>query len=370
MSTNGNKTKEVKQTFSPKIKFHDLEKIADPHIEIESDAFYALVETIAAQCKPSFQDQYESKWSYFYLPLKRDGKLICTAVSLFLDYKKRFHVTFVDIARYGGVTINKGANPVPEDYQLIFAEISRFLPLVQAQGVALIEALYPYAWRSGRIKRKYVVEPSRLIAKTEGEALLAAYQKHVDKGLTIRAISLNDYLQTAEICYRSAFAEDIKKLLRQMDASEITPARLHKQWADGRHGGMLLLKDPDSTQEFMAWYLGRKWEGAHPFEIVYSGNVHGITLYPPDEDELHYRLTVTDPWYNDAFLKMVAALIENNVPFIVYSLNEIVDYCVGEAYLPVNSMSMREMPFRYNHTPAEKKQYFSHIEWDALQMLE
>lgn len=88
---------------------------------------------------------------------------------------------------------------------------------------------------------------------------------------------MNDYLETAAICYRAAFPEDIEKLSQRMNVETLSAERLHKCWADQRHGGMLFLEDPNSTQEYMDWYRSRTWEGAHPFEIVYSGNVHGIS---------------------------------------------------------------------------------------------
>lgn len=376
MSDHQEKINAIKQTFSPKIKFGDVQDIAENHVEVESDAFYELIEELTSKRTPSFKDDYESKWEYFYLPIARAGTLICTAVSLFLSYKKSYHVTFTDFSRfvgfsqYGGATVNKGTHEVPQDYALILDEISRFMPFVQEYGHALLEELYPYAWRSGRIKRKYICEPSSLISKAEGDKLLAAYQEHLEKNLTITEISLNDYLTTAAICYQAAFPEDIAVLLQRRDVTEVSPELLHERWADSRHGGMLVLEDPNSKKEYMDWYRSRQWEGAHPFEIVYSGNVHGISLYPPDEREPLYRIGVVDPFYNYALLKMVAALIENNVPFTTYKLEDIVEYCVGEAYIGVNTASLRYLPFRYSHTQEEQETYFSHIEWDKIQILE
>jgi len=364
------KINEIRHTFSPKIAFVDVQKIAENHVDVESDALYELIEEVTSQRKPSFQDEFESKWAYFYLPIERNGVLICTAVSLFLSYKKIYHVTFADLSRYGGASVDKGIHDIPQDYALIVDEISRFMPFVKEYGEELLQELYPYEWRVGRIKRKYICDTSTLISKEEGNKLLTAYKQHLEKNLSISEISLHEYLKTAAICYRAAFPEDIKELLQRMEVTEVPAELLHKRWADQRHGGMLFLEDPTSKQEYMGWYRSREWDGAHPFEIVYSGNVHGISLYPPDEQEPQYRVSVVDPFYNHAFLKMVAALIEHNVPFTTYKLEDIIDYCLGESYIDVNTVSMRDETFRYRHTKEEQEKYFSFIEWDKIQILD
>ena len=370
MSSHQEKINALRQTFSPKIKLGDLKKIVTNHLEIESDAFYELTEALTSGQNPSFKDDYESKWACYYLPVEDDGECICTAVSIFLSYKKICYVTFDNISRYGGAAVDKGADEVPEDYALIFDEISRFVPFVNEYGDALLQELYPYRWRMGRVRRKFVCDTSRLMSEEAGERLVSAYEKHLEKNLSVSEISLNDYLKTAEFCYRAAFPEDISRLLQQMRVTEVSAERLHKQWADGRHGGMLFLKDPDSKKEYMDWLLSREWEGAHPFEIVYSGNVHGISLDPPNKEESQYRLSVIDPFYNDDFLKMVAALIEKEVPFRTFSLQNIVEYCRGESYMNVNRPSMRDEILSYRHSEEEEEKYFSHIEWDKIQLLE
>ncbi|MDM8523569.1 hypothetical protein QUF80_09385 [Desulfococcaceae bacterium HSG8] len=155
-----------------------------------------------------------------------------------------------------------------------------------------------------------------------------------------------------------------------MKVEDLSAEQLHKMWADSRHGEMLFMEDPDSKKEYTDWYVSRKWKGAHPFEIVYSGNIHGITLYPPDEKKSWYRLSVTDPFYNNDFLKMVMAIIENNVPFETSGLEGITEYCRGESYTAVNTISMRDETFSYKDTEEEKEECFSHIEWNEIEMLE
>ena len=91
------------------------------------------------------------------------------------------------------------------------------------------------------------------------------YKAHKINKSEITEISLNDYLEVAAICYRAAFSNKIPEKLIRTKTKEITPKFLHNCWADQRHGGMF-----DSKEKFMKWYKSRKWQGAHPFEIVYS----------------------------------------------------------------------------------------------------
>ena len=124
----------ITQTFSPGIEFETLRQMAAQSVEIKSDGLYALLDTLASQCKPSVQDKYESKWNYWYLPVEHNGELVCTAISLFLSYKKTYVLAWNDISRYTGTTVDKGPQEVPQEYAQIIDEISRFMPLAETHG--------------------------------------------------------------------------------------------------------------------------------------------------------------------------------------------------------------------------------------------
>ncbi len=67
---------QLRQSFAPKITLDEIELTAEVFTEIESDAFYKLLEEFTARYKPSFQDKYEAKWEHVYLPIERDGMLV------------------------------------------------------------------------------------------------------------------------------------------------------------------------------------------------------------------------------------------------------------------------------------------------------
>ncbi|MCU0286615.1 MAG: hypothetical protein MUF15_09465 [Acidobacteria bacterium] len=242
---------------------------------------------------------------------------------------------------------------------MVIDETIRFIPLIKEKGNQLIEQTFPYQWRQGKVQRKYVIRSSELISLDEKEKIKSAYRKHKEKKLAVSEISLNDYLNTAAICIRAAFPKDITPGMTTRDIA--------RRRADMRHGGMLLLENPDSKKDFMEWYLSKKWSGAHPFEIVYS-TPHGILLYPPGKDYSAYRLSVYDPFYNKEFVKMASALIDHEIPFDAPGLEEALEYVAGEGFIGVNTMD--EDAFRYDASPEQQEKYFSHIQWDEIAVLQ
>jgi len=199
--------------------------------------------------------------------MKRKGRMICTPFSLNLHRGKAYTISLSGFTSGGYHGIEKGNDPVPDYYFHFLDEAIRFIPLLKEYGNQLIERTLPFDWRTGIIKRKYTCSEHELMPTQEADRIKAAYQTHLEKKLSVSEISLNDYLNTAAICYRAAFEKDIQRL-----GKELTPRDLIKRWADNRHGGMWFIEDPDSKKEYMDWFLSDKWDGAHPFEIVYSSH--------------------------------------------------------------------------------------------------
>lgn len=131
-------------------------KISQTCIKVKSDSFYTAIEKLTSNIKPSFKDEYESWWKYFYLPAKHKGKLICIPVSVFLSYKKVYYIKLYGFAQLGAnlAVIDKGGDSFSEPYVSILNEISRFMPLIDKQGEKLLGKIYPDKWRSGEIKKK------------------------------------------------------------------------------------------------------------------------------------------------------------------------------------------------------------------------
>lgn len=344
--------------FNPQLAYYEIEPLTGNRIslqgkKIENTSIYNLTRKLTDQAFPTYEDKFDRKWFDFHLPLRRSGKMISLPFGI-VEYQKEFYLGFRGL---GNLDIKKGRKKTPEEYQTIFEEALRFIPLIKKTKNKILEKITPYDIRTGKILGKYIME--KLMPQKEKKKILENYQKHLAKGLKISQISLNDYLKTAALCYRAAYGEKIK---------ELPPLKMYNQWADGRHGGMLEIKNKRSKKEFMGWLKGGRWAGSHPFEIVFSWHRHGIHLTPPDAhwDRPFYSLQVTNYAYAEDFIRMAKALVKEEIPFQARDLEEVVNYLSGETYFTVNQYD--EHMFRYFPSQEYKKKYFHHIKWEELKV--
>ena len=317
--------------------------------EIENTEIYEMVRTLSDEALPSYQDRSDTIWEGFYLPVKREGKVIALPFGIH-EYNKEF---FVHFHLFGNLHIKRGEKESEEFYKSIFSEALRFIPEIKADE-KILEELIPYDIRTGKIKGLYVLE--KVLSENNKVKIQKDYVRHVGRHPKIREISLNEYLGTAGICYRAAYGKK---------AENLSPLQMYKKWADGRDGGMLSIKDWDNKKEFMDWMGSGKDAGAHPFEIVFSWHRHGIHLNPPSSHEPYYRLRVTNYAYAAEFVRMARALIKENIPFRAHEFKNVLDYLAGETYFTVNSNE--EHNFRYIPSREYKRKFFRHIEWDEIQ---
>ena len=222
--------------------------------EIENTEIYEMVRTLSDEALPSYQDRSDTIWEGFYLPVKREGRVIALPFGIH-EYNKEF---FVHFHLPGNLHIKRGEKESEEFYKNIFSEALRFIPVIKADE-KILEKLIPYDIRTGRIKGLYVLE--RVLSENSKEKILKDYARHIERNPEIREISLNEYLRTAGICYIAAYGKKTKSL---------SDLEMYKKWADGRDGGMLSIKERGDRKEFMDWMDSGKDAGAHPFEIVFS----------------------------------------------------------------------------------------------------
>jgi hypothetical protein len=312
-------------SFKPRIFYSDIEYMFEywnfREIGIENDDIYAMTRTLTSLAEPTSEDQYDKRWEYFYLPVKRNGRLVCLPFGI-VKYKDNYYVFFQNL---GNLTIKKGKNKTDKIFTDIIKETIRFFPVIErTKGRAVIDRI-PYDIREGKILGKYIME--KMISGKSKEHLMKSYIGNLDTSTKVNAVSLNEYLSVSAICYRAAFGKKTGKL---------SPMDMYKRWADGRDGGMLSIKDPDSRDDFSKWYQEHLWVGSHPFEIVFSWIDHGIHLYPPGKDEPNYTIFVTNYGYAWDYLEMVKALIQEKIPFVAKDFKETLDILTGDAYFKVN----------------------------------
>ena len=341
--------------FEPKLKYYEIEYLVGHTTfgekEIKNTQAYNLVKKLTSKVLPTYEDKFDKKWFYFYLPLKRSGYLITIPFSI-LEYKKEF---FIGFHQLGSLHIKKGKEKTEKEYKIIFKETLRFIPSIKRTKNEILKKTIPYDIRTGKIKGKYIMK--KLMSKKEKGKIFLSYERHLKKQLKISQISLNEYLKVAAFCYQAAYGKKTKNL---------SPLKMYKRWADGRDGGMLSIKNQDSKEEFMDWEKSGRWIGSHPFEIVFSGHNHGIHLYSPYKENPYYSIRVTNYAYAGDFIKMVKSLIKKKISFQARELKEVMEYLSGETYFTVNDYD--EHIFYYIPSKKYKGSYFHHIEWDKIEV--
>lgn len=356
--------------FSTKLSTNDLRfyfghSIPVKEIDIADNNVYSLVKELLSLAYPTIEDEFDKRWIYFYLPISRDieeceieeevdkdieeeSELIVIPVSI-MEYKNDYYVT---IQTFGLYHVSKGNINSENIYTDIITEIKKFIPVIR-NDEKILEELLPYDIRTGKIKGKYVLE--NILPQSELKIILQSYKDFISKGKEIKEISLNDYLNTAGICYKGAY---------KTEAEGLSNLEMYKKWADGRDGEMLSIKDLDSKEQFSNWLKGG--HSGHPFEIVFSWHRHGIHLFPPSFSSNWYSLRVTNFAYAWNFLEMLKNLINEDIPFRSENLEDVLQFLVGETYFSVNSYEEHNLKY---YKCEEYEHYLDHIEWDDIKIV-
>lgn len=345
------KLKEIRELydFEPKYTFLQLQQNLPEEfksLQIKDSRLYKAIKTLTETAYPSQADDHDKRWLDFYLPLKRRDHFILVPLGIVLHHK-RFFLAFP----HSDVEVLTG-NEKNEFYFGLIKQTMRFSEIVKKDAGIVAKAI-PYDIRTGRILGKYVME--NLLPADKKEEILRMYGDHIKRRKRLRSISLDDYLNTAAICYRAAFGDKTDGL---------TAEHMYNGWADGRDCGMLEIKDKKSKKDFSSW-LYHAWNcGGHPFEIVFSWSDLGIHLIPPSLDKHYFVLKVSNYAYAMHFLEMIKALIHNKIAFKAYPLESVLDYLSGETYFTVNVYSKHSISYTY-----WDRRLLKHIEWDEPNML-
>lgn len=344
----------IRTRFKPKLHYEDIEYFLKylEEVQIENDEIYGLLEKLTDIAYPTTEDQYDKRWEYFYVPIERDKKTIVIPMWI-MKYNEEF---FGSVQSFGNFHIKKGNKDTEKFYRNIFTDTLRFISIIKKDESSL-QKILPYDIRRGKIKGRYVLD--KLLSQSEKKTILEKYEKRrvTNVQQDISDISLNDYLNVAAICYNAAYKEEAKNL---------SPIELYQKWADGRDGGMLSINDWNSKKEFSEWHKDGQLAG-HPFEIVFSWHIHGIHLYPPNNNSHLYIIRVSNYAYAWNFLEMVNALIEMKIPFESQNLDDVLNFLTGDTYFTVNGLG--EYDLKYIPSKEYKQKYFPHIIWDEIKIV-
>lgn len=347
------KIEEIKElyNFEPEYSFLQLRQNvpqrAGSQIRMQDSKLYELVDKLTEKACPTEESAYEKRWKDFYLPFKRKGYFILIPLTVIL-YEKNFFLCIL----HSTIEVCKGKEKDDNKFYLwLIKQTLKFCQILRKNPGIVLKAI-PYDIRTGRVLGKYVLED--LFSYDKKDEILALYRDHIEKEKKSYRISLNEYLDTAAICYRAAFGRKTNGL---------SPEQMYRKWADDRDCGMLEIVNKKSKKAFGHWLETKSRCGGHPFEIVFSWIEHGIHLYPPSPDRPYFSLRVTNYMYAIPFLEMVKALIQNEIPFEANEIEDVLSYLSGESYFTVNDYDKH-----YIFYSGDRK-LLRHIEWDEPRMV-
>lgn len=348
------KLREIKErhNFEPTYSFSDIQQNLPwrfvSEISIHNSRLYEVVGKLTEKAYPTEESDYEKRWSDFYLPLKRKGYFILIPLTIIL-YEKKFFLSVL----HSVIEVCKGKEK-DAFYPGLIKQILKFSRILK-KAPDIVKQAMPYDIRTGRVLGKYALKD--LFPSNKKKEILELYRNHIKRGKKLHGVSLNNYLNTATICYKAAFGSKTDSLSAE---------QMYRKWADGRDCGMLEIEDKKSKKAFNHWLDNKSHCGGHPFEIVFSWLDHGIHLFPPHRDKPYFSLSVTN---NDVyalhFLEMVKALMQNGIPFKAHEIESVLDYLTGETYFTVNAYGKH-----YIFYTSGDRGLLKHIEWDEPGMVE
>jgi len=334
------------------VQRHLWKEVADPK-PIANDLLYSAVEKLASGFRPTppYTTELDKRWLDLFLPVIDGKNQICLPFGV-VRYNG---VYFVHFGRLGRFSIKGGDESCSSTY---FSMLEAAKSYKHINDVEELEKRVPLWLRKGKVARKHLVERSELLDEGAAKELLNGYEEHRSRDLKSDPICLNRYLEVAAICYRAIYG-----------VSGMGPQTFYETYADGRHGGMLDIKDRNSVKQFNEWLQSTERHGTHPFEIVAGGaRTHGIELDPPAllmGRSRKFLLTCDNPYW-EKYLKALNALIDANIPFEAPGLLGVLEYATGESYYTVNTTSEQSVDYKDLVGDARA---LEHIEWDKLKVL-
>jgi len=226
-----------------------------------------------------------------------------------------------------------------------------------------------YENRRGRIT---VEDMWSIFPETKAEFFKNITRKNIDRFISMMETEPQDPPEgrlpemTAGIyfeCCRLGYKANKYKGSNKLDGKE-----LYRRHADGRDDGLLDL-DPDSAEEFTAWYLDSKYRDGHVWEIIPGGSSFRAHMYV-EKDDRGWWLSLSGRSYNRAveMINFYLAMTDAGIPVYLYDSKKIVDVVTGkepigivpEWRLPIycNSLFPGEEITEYMNLPWEKREKF------------
>ncbi|MGC9156894.1 MAG: hypothetical protein ACP5GD_01760 [Candidatus Micrarchaeia archaeon] len=349
----------LKQALRVEYQEHATFRIVEKTKNIASSVLYNQVKELTDLACPTELTSRVIVWRYFFFPLKFEGKpayMPLTIVKLHNanEATESYLLVFSSSDTLSDVQVVEGTAPFDKLFSFVISSAKEVL-LKKENTKA--EKMVPYHFRTGKIKGKYLLDPSQLISEEEVEEIRKEYREHLKSTKDLpnarKFVSLNQYLYAASVAIKAVFPE----------YADLPPLETYRKTADFRDGYMLSISNPDSVEEFKKWYESGIWQGSHPFEIIAGYSTVGILLYPPKEGG-YFILKAGSSLYYPQYVKALRAMMQAKIP-VKADINTVLRFLTGNSCFAVNAPNKEcEDYVFYYEIPEEKLKY---VKWDKLE---
>jgi hypothetical protein len=247
------------------------------------------------QALRSVQHQYHSDPNWDLLFSNGKTKWYYLAISVYKDVYYIFEgITGNSIEINKNGTVGDGNQHETDKYWITTFNLAiEYIESVKKNWVAAYAKLnndFPYKYRKGIIHHSIVrhyCKDLRRVDKELGTKKTTEFIKLVEAGTLsgfhlgeVTNLTASKYFDYCKIAYLNS------NLKLDEDYKALSGKGLYKKFADGRHEGLLDIKQ-NSVAEFKQWMDGKhpkSQTGGHPWEILRGGNTTNITLYVSKKD--------------------------------------------------------------------------------------
>lgn len=226
----------------------------------------------------------------------------------------------------------------------------------------------PYEYRHGIIQRKCLWDFAPEYKKHDMGILMQeditrftnlCQNSELPLNNRMAVMTAGKYYEICSYCYRAVQYEEL---------DEKTNKQMFARYGDNRDGGLSKL-DENSAEDFNKWYnlsLQEKWKienPSHMWELRQGGSRTRIHLaVMSDENGYYLVLSGRKHYVTDEIVKMYNALRENNIPVVLYGIDEAKNKILGLDEIGVIAEYEDVCSYTYGGFEESKILNFVHVE--------
>ena len=305
--------------------------------------------TVIEEFEP-FRDGQDERWTFFFKEKRRWRRLHVT------KYDGTYYFSGSDFDAFSYPNQKAGEIGPDEHFPIWIREISRWRRSVAHDPIEAQARLFrklPLGCRKGIVLRKNArflmsdwMPIASELSKDERKKILGVLRKSSPD--FSRAMTLNKFFEYCRVAYQANPAT-FKGFRSGLSGKEY-----YKQYADGRHDGLLDIA-PRSAEAFARWHK-QGCRGGHPWEIYRGGNSTHINMYVA-HSKLHaehweVHLCALSSTRMVETCRIALALTQAGLPIIVDDAKSYTDRILDQDWVGIIPRD-EEVSYAWQSFPAE-----------------